>query len=124
MQKLNTTLVYILSVVSLLCCCIYGIGTIAAIIAVIVASKELKKYHLDPEAYTNGPQMKTAKTVAIIALVICLIGVAIMGYFAYLYFSDPCAFWDSYLELAAKNPGVTEEQLAPIYEDMERRGCK
>ncbi|MEP0478673.1 MAG: CCC motif membrane protein, partial [Nonlabens sp.] len=77
MQKLNTTLVYILSVIGFLCCCFYGVGTIAAIIAIVVASKELNKYNANPQQFVNGKAMKTAKTVAIISLVISLIGLAL-----------------------------------------------
>ncbi|WP_124981094.1 CCC motif membrane protein [Nonlabens xiamenensis] len=70
MQKLNTTLVYILSVVGFLCCWCFGIGLVASIIAFVIASNELKKYAANPEAYSNGPAMKTAKTVALVALII------------------------------------------------------
>lgn len=120
MQKLNTTLVYILSVVGFLCCWLYGLGTIAAIIAVVLATKELNKYKLDPEAYINGKAMKTARIVAYVALVLSLIGLIPVIF----YLIDPCAFWDWYLGLFENNPGVTEEQLAPIYQYMESSGCR
>ena len=70
MQKLNTTAVYILSIVGFLCCCFYGIGFIASIIAFVIATKELKKYAENPELYSNGKAMKTAKTVALVALIV------------------------------------------------------
>ncbi|MEO9954165.1 CCC motif membrane protein [Nonlabens sp.] len=119
MQKLNTTLVYILSVIGFLCCCFYGVGTIAAIIAIVVASKELNKYNANPQQFVNGKAMKTAKTVAIISLVISLIGLALIAWF---YFNQ-CEFYTWYLDTFGDQPGVTEEQLAPIYEAMEEAGC-
>ncbi|PRP67103.1 CCC motif membrane protein [Nonlabens agnitus] len=119
MQKLNTTVVYILSIVGFLCCCIYGIGTVAAIIALVIASKELKKYNENPDLYSNGKAMKTAKTVAIISLIISLIGLALIVAF---YFNQ-CAFYQWYIDAFADNPNVTEEQLAPLYQAMEEAGC-
>ncbi|KQC34242.1 Interferon-induced transmembrane protein [Nonlabens sp. YIK11] len=80
MQKLNTTVVYILSIVGFLCCCFYGIGFIASIIAFVIATKELKKYAENPEAYSNGKAMKTAKTVALVALILSGIMAAYTAY--------------------------------------------
>ncbi|AZQ43768.1 CCC motif membrane protein [Nonlabens ponticola] len=70
MQKLNTTTVYILSIVGFLCCCAWGLGLVAAIIAFVIANKELKKYAENPEQYSNGPAMKTARTVALVSLIV------------------------------------------------------
>lgn len=120
MQKLNTTLVYILSVVGFLCCWLYGVGTIAAIVAVIVATKEVKKFQVNPDLYMNGKAMKTAKTVAYIALALSLLGLIPYIY----YFMYPCDAINWYLDLANSNPGVTEEQLAPLYDELERNGCR
>ena len=120
MQKLNTTAVYILSIVGFLCCCVYGLGTLAAIIALVIASKELKKFNANPEMYSNGKAMKTAKTVAIISLIISLIGLGILAAF----YLNQCAFFQWYLDAFADNPGITEEQLAPVYQAMEEAGCR
>jgi len=84
MQKLNTTAVYILSIVGFLCCCFYGIGFIASLIAFFIATKELKKLAANPEQYSNGKAMKTAKTVALVALILSGIMAA---YTAYQYFA-------------------------------------
>jgi polyferredoxin len=120
MQKLKTTLVYILSVVGFLCCWLYGIGTIAAIIAVVVATKEVEKYRLNPELYLNGKAMKTAKTIAYVALLLSLLGLIPYVY----YFVDPCGFWDMYLDFMNQNPNVTEEQLDVIYKLKEDADCR
>ncbi|BAO55599.1 CCC motif membrane protein [Nonlabens marinus] len=102
MQKLNTTVVYILSIVGFLCCCAYGIGLIASIIAFVIATKELKKYAENPELYSNGKAMKTARTVALIALIVSGLMTA---YTAYTYIA--------YTE---------EEQLERTIEIMESLG--
>ncbi len=121
MQKLNTTAVYILSVLGFVICCI-GLGWIPALIALILANAGLKKYNAEPTLYENGKAMKSAKTVAIISLVISAL--VFIGYiFFALSFNGECDFWNWYLEQAATNPGVTDEQLEPIYQRMEELGC-
>ncbi|MFT6096445.1 MAG: hypothetical protein ACJAXY_002584 [Nonlabens sp.] len=118
MKKLNTTLVYILSVAGLLCCWLYGIGTIAAIIALVVASKELNKYNTNPDEYVNGKTMKTAKTVAIVSLVVSLIGLSI---FIYATLNE-CEFYQWIYDWSIEN-GTPEDQLAPMLDAMEESGC-
>ncbi len=121
MQKLNTTAVYILSIVGILCCCI-GLGTIAAVIALIIAINQLKKYNENPELYSNGKAMKSAKTVAIISLIISIIGlITVIVFFS--QFNDQCEFFQWYVDFARENPDVTEEQLRPLYDAAEQYGC-
>ena len=121
MQKLNTTAVYILSIVGILCCCI-GLGTVAAIIALVIAINQLKKYNANPEMYSNGKAMKNAKVVAIISLVISLIGlISVIAFFS--QFEDQCAFWDWYIDTFANQEGVTEAQRQQIYDAAEQAGC-
>ena len=118
MQKLNTTAVYILSVVGILCWCIYGLGTVAAIIAVVIAFNQLKKYNQNPEEYSNGNAMKTAKVVAIISLIISLIGLAFVIY----VMMNPCELGQMYYDWAIEN-GATEDQLEPLIQSLEDSGC-
>ncbi|AGC75495.1 hypothetical protein LX97_00191 [Nonlabens dokdonensis] len=118
MQKLNTTLVYILSVVGLLCCCVYGLGTVAAIIAIVVASKELKKYEANPDQFVNGKAMKSAKTVAIVSLIISIIGLAIFIYIAL----NQCEFMQSWYDMAIEN-GASESDMEDLRQGMEEAGC-
>ncbi|MCB4808280.1 hypothetical protein LG651_08450 [Tamlana sp. 62-3] len=120
MQKLNTTLVIILSILGILCCCVYGLGTVAAIIAIVIANKELKKYNENPEAYSNYSAMKNAKTFAIVSLIISLIGLA----FIVWTLINPCAFFDWYIGLIEGNPNIPAESMEQIYEAAERAGCK
>ena len=119
MQKLNTTLVYILSIVGIMCCWVYGLGTVAAIIAIVIASKELKKYNANPEQFVNGPAMKTARTVSIVALFISFIGLALVIYAAL----NECAF-NEWMYTWSLEHGASEEQLAPMLEAMEEAGCR
>lgn len=120
MQKLNTTLVYILSVVGILCCCVYGLGTVAAIIAVVIASKELKKFTSNPEEYSNGPAMKNARIFAIISLIISFIGLA----FVIWGLLNPCAFFEWYIGMFEGNPNVPAESMEQIYEAAREAGCR
>lgn len=119
MQKLNTTLVYILSVFGFLCCCIYGVGIIPAAIAFYLGYDGVKKYTANPELYSNGNAMKTAKTVALIVLILCIIGVI----FGIYILTNQCEFWSWYLEMAESNPGVTDEQLQPLRDYYETLDC-
>lgn len=71
-KQLNTTIVYVLSIVSFLCCCFVGLGVFLAGPAFFMANKGLKEAALNPEEYDQKSvnAMKTAKIIAIIALAI------------------------------------------------------
>ena len=82
-QKLpNVTIVIVLSILGLLCCCIGGIpGILFGGIGLMLALKDEKKYQENPQDYSNYSQLKTAKILAIVALVIGVL------YLAYTFFS-------------------------------------
>ena len=67
MKKLNTTLIYVLSSISLLCCCFAGLGILLALPSFLIANKKLKDAVLNSEEYDADEikAMKTAKTFAI-----------------------------------------------------------
>jgi hypothetical protein len=69
-RKLNTTAIYVLSVLSFLCCCFAGLGIVLALPAFLMANKKLSEVALHPQDYEANTMkaMKTAKTVALIAL--------------------------------------------------------
>lgn len=69
-QQLNTTTIYILAIVGLLCCCFGGLGFIPSGIAYIMANNKLKEVQANPENYDNISAMQTAKTVALIITII------------------------------------------------------
>ncbi|SHI79244.1 hypothetical protein SAMN04488096_104298 [Mesonia phycicola] len=71
-QKLpNTTVSLILSIVAFLGCCCFGIGgVIPSGIALYLSNSDKKKYEENPELYSNYKQSNTARTVAIVALIL------------------------------------------------------
>lgn len=72
-QKLpNVTTAIVLAIISYVCCCFSaGVGgIILSGIALFLIVKDEKLYKLRPEVYTNYSQLKTAKTLAIIGLVL------------------------------------------------------
>ena len=71
-QKLNPTIVYVLSSLGLLCCCIAGIGIIPSGISYYLAVNKLKKVKESPEDY-EGSNIKSMNTAKIFALVILII---------------------------------------------------
>jgi ABC-type antimicrobial peptide transport system permease subunit len=94
-QKLpNVTIVIVLSIIGLVCCCVAGVpGILFGGIGLILALKDEKLYKANPENYSNFSQLKTAKILAIIALVIGVL------YLAYTVFQiSQMGGWDAYME--------------------------
>jgi len=89
-KKLNPTVVYVLSVLSLLCCCIWGIGFIFAGIAFFIAQDKLKAVKNEPDDYepNSVKAMSTAKTVALVMLIINIL------YLCYALFQVYNIGWD------------------------------
>lgn len=79
-QKLNSTVVYILSILGFLCCCVFGLGVIPSAIAYVMANNKLKEASLAPENYDNISGMKTAKTIALIVVIINVLYLAMSIY--------------------------------------------
>ncbi len=71
-QRLNPTIVYVLSIIGLFCCCFGGLGFILSGIAVYIAHSKLKEVQANPDNYEpkNVKAMNTAKIVAIVILII------------------------------------------------------
>lgn len=71
-NRLDPTLVYILSIISFLCCCFGGFGILLAAPAFIIANNKLKEAQANPENYevSSITSMKSAKTIALIALIV------------------------------------------------------
>lgn len=94
-QKLpNVTIAIVLAILSYICCCFGGIpGAIMAGIAFFLVRKDENKYKENPELYTNFSQLKTAKVLAIIGLVLGII------WFFWTYFQiSSMGGWDAYME--------------------------
>ncbi|MEH6704907.1 CCC motif membrane protein [Galbibacter orientalis] len=79
-QRLNPTLHYVLSILGFLCCCFAGLGFIPAGIAFFMANSKIKQAQLNPENYDNVKAMQTAKTVALVVLIINLLYLAVTIY--------------------------------------------
>ncbi len=92
-KKLNPTTVYVLSIISFLCCCFLGIGTFLALPAYLIANKGIKGAELNPEEYEGDINaMKTARTVALVALIINGL------YLLYSIYSLATTDWDVLME--------------------------
>jgi hypothetical protein len=94
-QKLNPTIVYVLAIFGLLCCCFGGLGFILAGIAFFIANSKLKEAQSNPENYETG-SVKAMNTAKIIALVILIINVIYLLFVIYQIFS--MGGWDAYME--------------------------
>lgn len=81
--RLNTTVIYVLAGLGLLCCCVGGLGVIPAAIAFFMANSQLAKANEHPEDYENINAMNTAKTVALVVAAICLIYLLVSIYQIY-----------------------------------------
>lgn len=70
-KKLNPTLVYVLSIIGLLCCCFGGLGVLLSAPAYFIAGSKIKAAQLNPEEYEGDIKaMNTAKTVALVITII------------------------------------------------------
>ncbi|MFD0990825.1 CCC motif membrane protein [Mariniflexile jejuense] len=73
-KNLNTTLIYVLSIFGLLCCCLGGLGVFLAGPAYFMASNKVKDAQLNPDDYEGDINaMNTAKTVALVITIICAV---------------------------------------------------
>jgi Na+-transporting methylmalonyl-CoA/oxaloacetate decarboxylase gamma subunit len=81
-QKLpNVTIAIVLAILSYLCCCIYGIpAIIMSGIGLFLVKKDEKAFMENPDGYSNYSQLKTAKILVIIGLVL---GVLYLCYMIY-----------------------------------------
>lgn len=71
-QKLpNVTLAIVLSIIAYVCCCFWGLpAIILGLIAFFVLKSDFRKYQENPELYSNFNQWKTARILAIVAIVV------------------------------------------------------
>ncbi|WP_430967711.1 CCC motif membrane protein [Spongiimicrobium sp. 2-473A-2-J] len=96
-QKLpNVTLAIVLVILGFVCCCIAGLpAAILGGIAFLLLRKDENKYKVNPDLYSNYSQLKTAKIVAIIVMVIGIL------YFAWWLFQlQQAGGWEAQMEKA------------------------
>lgn len=79
----NATAVLILGIIGIVTCCCYGGGAILSIIALVLASKDMKLYKANPYMYTKGSynNLNAGRICAIIALVFSL---SALAYYIYI----------------------------------------
>jgi len=71
-KQLNPTLVYVLSVLGLICCCFAGLGIVLAGPAYFIANNKIKDAQLNPDDYEGDIKaMETAKIIALVVTIIC-----------------------------------------------------
>lgn len=94
-QKLpNVIIVIVLAIISYLCCCIYGVpAIILSGIGLLLVRGDERKYRENPEGYSNYSQLKTAKIMAIIGLVL---GVLYLAWT--IYQIQAMGGWDAMME--------------------------
>ena len=101
-QKLNPTLVYVLAIIGLFCCCFGGFGFILAGIAFFIATSKLNAVKLNPENFDHASvkAMNTAKTVALVILIINVL------YLIYTIYQISPVGWD---EMMRKSQEMMEQ---------------
>lgn len=73
----NSSLIYILSMLSCFVFCLGGFGIIPAIISYYLASKSEGIYKMNPDAYSNFGKIKKGKIIAVIGIVLNIIVIGI-----------------------------------------------
>ncbi|WP_274475555.1 CCC motif membrane protein [Mangrovimonas aestuarii] len=91
-QRLNPTIVYVLSILGFLCCCMGGLGFILSGIGWLIANSKLKEASANPDEYDNVQAMNTAKTVALVVTIINLL------YLIYTIYTISTVGWDEMME--------------------------
>ncbi len=93
-QKLNPTVVYILAIFGLLCCCFGGLGFILSGIAFFIANSKLNAAEANLENF-DAQSMKAMNTAKMVALAILIINLLYLIYTIYRIYSIG---WDEIME--------------------------
>ena len=90
----NVTLALILAILAFICCCFGGVpGLVLGGIAFFLISKDQRTYGENPELYKNYSTLRTARVLAIIAMVLGLLS------FLYTFWAiNQMGGWESYME--------------------------
>ena len=84
-ERLNPAIVYVLAIIGIICCCLFGAGIMPSVIAFFIAKSGLQKAKEDPESYdlSSVKSMNTAKIIAIVAIVINILVIIRVVYVIY-----------------------------------------
>ncbi|MFD0860938.1 CCC motif membrane protein [Sungkyunkwania multivorans] len=91
-QKLNPTLVYVLAILGLPLCCCLGVGVIPSAIAFFIAKGKLKQANENPDQFEGVKAMNTAKTIALVILIINIL------YIGWSIYRISTVGWDEIME--------------------------
>ncbi len=94
MKKLNTTLIYVLSSISILCCCFAGLGILLALPSYLIANNRLKEVAMYPNDFDLS-EVKAMNNAKIFALITLIINAAYLIYSVYVYSTTD---WDVFME--------------------------
>lgn len=96
----NATAVLVLGILSIVMCFCYGIfGIVLSIIALVLASKDLAKFNLNPDQYTAGSlsNLKAGKVCSIIGLSLSAVYlIFIVIYVVFLGLAATTVPWEMY----------------------------
>ncbi|RIA09549.1 hypothetical protein OE09_1387 [Flavobacteriaceae bacterium MAR_2010_72] len=104
-QRLNPTLVYVLAILGLFCCCFGGFGFILAGIAFFIAQNKLKAVQANPEDYDLST-VKSMNTAKIVAMVILIINILYLLFTIYRIYTIG---WDNIMEQSREMMGQWEQ---------------
>ena len=82
----NATAVLVLGIFSIITCCGYGIGIVMAVVALVLAAKDMREYRKDPELYTNYGNLVAGKILSVIGIAI---GAIFLAFAVYLLSLSP-----------------------------------
>ncbi len=104
----NATAVLILGILSIIGCCCYGGGLILGVIALVLASKDIRRYLANPAMYTPGSysNLKAGRVCAIIGSVFTIVHIIcviiFVSMFGWAVLSDPNSAQEAMRQMLGK----------------------
>ena len=99
----NATAVLVLGIFSIIGCCCYGVGIIPGIIGLILAKKDMKEYHENPELYSNYSNLNIGRILSIIGICICAVYIIVLAYMFIVLGPEGLEEWRLKLEDMQRN---------------------
>ncbi|MDR3340532.1 MAG: hypothetical protein LBT25_10665 [Candidatus Symbiothrix sp.] len=103
----NATLILVFGIFSIPACCLYGLGIVFAIIALVLAKSATGQYLSNPEKFTESSysNIKAGKICAWIGLslsaIYLILLIAIIAIFGIAAFTDPAAITNYFENLSS-----------------------
>jgi len=101
-KKLDPTIIYVLSSIGLLCCCLFGSGIFLSAPAYFMAKNKIKDAQLNPQDYEGDVKsMNTAKIFAIVVVILnVLMIIRVIYIFATVGVDGIMEIWNEAMEQA------------------------